>query len=228
MSAGRPTVRHTRPEDFPAIVTLSSAIYGPESAWTPALLASHLEVFPEGQLVTEVDGRVVGMAASLIVLWDDYSIATPWRDFTAGGTFTNHDPEHGHTLYGAEIMVDPAARGRGCGSAIYEARWALVERLNLLRVRAGARIRGYHRYAHSQSPEAYVRAVVAGELRDPTLSFQLARGFRVIGVSAGYLRFDRESQGHAAIIERLNDRIATDEDRRAQRRWSDAAQAPSS
>ena len=46
--------------------------------------------------------------------------------------------------------------------------------------------------------------MVAGARRDPTLSFQLARGFRVIGVVGGYLRFDPESLGKAAVIERVN------------------------
>ena len=34
-----------------------------------------------------VSQAVVGMAASLIVLWDDYEIRDNWRDFTDGGMF---------------------------------------------------------------------------------------------------------------------------------------------
>ena len=41
----------------------------------------------------EPGGAVVGMAASLIVLWDDYSITTSWRDFTDHGTV--HQPRSG-------------------------------------------------------------------------------------------------------------------------------------
>lgn len=206
-------VRQLAAADFPAIHAISREIYPDSPAWSDAQLASHLEVFPEGQLVAEADGAVVGMAASLIVLWDDYTIDTSWREFTANGFFTNHDPEKGRTLYGAEIMVHPARQGEGIGKALYEARQGLCERLGLLRIRAGARLAGYHRYAHSLSPEEYTEKVVAGELSDPTLSFQLGRGFEVLGVARDYLRHDPESFGHAAVIEWINPAVATPADR---------------
>jgi len=203
-------IRPTRPDDAAAIVELCGAVYPGAPAWSPEQLASHLAVFPEGQLVaTEApDGPVVGMAASLIVLWDDYSVATSWRDFTDHGRFTNHDPEHGRTLYGAEVMVHPERQGRGIGKQLYGARAALVERLGLLRIRAGARLRGYHRHAATCTPEEYVARVVRGEVGDPTLSFQLRQGFRVLAVVPGYLRHDPASAGHAAVIEWTNPRLA--------------------
>ena len=212
-------VRQRRPEDTPQIIEIFRAIYPGSPPWTPGQLASHLEVFPEGQLVAEVEGRVVGMAASLIVLWDDYSMDTSWRDFTDHGMFRNHDPDHGRTLYGADIMVDPAFQGRGVGKSLYEARRELVGRFGLLRIRAGARLAGYYRHADRLSPEDYTRRVVAGELTDPTLSFQLARGFAVIGVARDYLRHDPESLGHAAVIEWLNPKVATPADYAAREAW---------
>lgn len=213
-------VRQRRPEDTPQIIDIFRAIYPDSPPWTPTQLTSHLEVFPEGQLVAEVDGCVVGMAASLIVLWDDYSMDTSWRDFTDHGMFRNHDPARGRTLYGAEIMVHPAFQGLGVGKRLYEARRELVGRFGLLRIRAGARLAGYHRHAERLSPEDYTRRVVAGELTDPTLSFQLARGFAVIGVARHYLRHDPESLGHAAVIEWLNPKVATPADYAAQEAWT--------
>ncbi len=192
------------------MIDLCSAVYPASPAWTAAHLESHLRVFPEGQFVAveRERGTIVGMAASLIVLWDDYTVSTSWRDFTDHGMFTNHDPARGRTLYGAEVMVDPRCQGMGIGTALYAAREALVRRLGLLRIRAGSRLRGYHRYADRLSPGEYVERVVAGELRDPTLSFQLHRGFRVLAVVSGYLRHDPESLGHAAVIEWLNPEVA--------------------
>jgi GNAT superfamily N-acetyltransferase len=166
-------------------------------------------VFPDGQhvAVEPGTGALLGMAASLIVLWDDYEIDTNWRDMTDHGMFTNHDPQ-GHTLYGAEIMVDPDARRRGVGQAIYAARRDLALRLGLRRIRAGARLRGYRRYHDSLTPEAYVRAVVNGSIADPTLTFQLKQRFKVIAVVSGYLQHDPESLGYAAVIEWINHHVA--------------------
>lgn len=197
-------VRPLREGDIPAVMALSERIYGAGHGWSERQLRSHLAVFAEGQLVAAVPaegGRVLGHAASLIIRWDDYALTDSWRDFTDAGMFTNHDPLHGRTLYGAEVMTDPDERGRGIGSALYHARRRLVERLGLLRIRAGARLRGYHRVAGRMTAAEYVAEVVAGRRRDPTLTFQLNRGFRVIGVVSGYLRHDPESLGWAAVIE---------------------------
>jgi ribosomal protein S18 acetylase RimI-like enzyme len=210
----RIVVRETRPADFPGIIAVGHLVYPESPPWTPEQLASHLRVFPEGQFVAveESSGLILGMAASLIVRWDDYDLTTHWRDFTDNGMFTNHDPERGRTLYGAEIMVHPVAQRRGIGTKLYKARRQLVERLGLLRIRAGARLRGYSRYAHRMSAEEYVIKVVNGELRGPTLSFQLKHGFHVLGVVPGYLRHDPESLGYAAVIEWINEAIAKPED----------------
>jgi ribosomal protein S18 acetylase RimI-like enzyme len=203
-------IRNTRAEDFPGIVGLTREVYSGLPPWTEAQLECHLRVFPEGQFVAidSASGVVVGMAASLIILWDDYETEMSWRDFTESGMFTNHDPEHGRTLYGAEVMVQPAMRGRGIGKGLYRKRRELVERLGLLRIRAGARLAGYHRYAESLSPEKYVIRVVNGEIGDPTLSFQLGQGFHVLAVVKNYLRYDPASLGYAAVIEWLNSKVA--------------------
>ncbi len=207
-------VRNTVIDDFAGIVRICHQVYPGSPPWSVELLHSHLSVFPEGQFVAveRSTGEIVGMAASLIVLWDDYSMETSWRDFTSHGTFRNHDPEHGRTLYGAEAMVHPAMQGRGIGKQLYRARRELTERLGLLRIRAGARLRGYHRYASAMDAESYVRAVIAGQLTDPTLSFQLRQGFHVLAVVRGYLRYDPESLGHAAVIEWINRLVAKPED----------------
>jgi len=193
---------------------MTREVYPDSPPWSLEQLASHLKVFPEGQFVAidQDSGAVVGMAASLIVLWDDYEMTAEWRDFTDQGMFTNHDPEHGRTLYGAEVMVRPTRQSAGIGTKLYKARRDLAERLGLLRIRAGARLRGYHHYAGQLSAEEYVVKVVNGQLKDATLSFQLKHGFEVLAVVPDYLRHDQESLGFAALIEWVNEKVARPED----------------
>lgn len=213
------SVRTTVRGDFPGIIDLCRAVYPHSPSWSTAQLESHHTVFAEGQAVAVERGNmVVGMAASLIVLWDDYDMDTSWRDFTKHGTFANHDPD-GRTLYGAEIMVHPLYQGLGIGKQLYQWRRELVRRLGLLRIRAGARLRGYSRHAAEMSAEAYVRKVVAGELSDPTLSFQLRQGFHVLAVVGNYLRNDPASLGWAAVIEWLNEDLAQPEDFVGRQLW---------
>ncbi|MFH1574136.1 MAG: GNAT family N-acetyltransferase [Acidobacteriota bacterium] len=207
-------VRQTTESDFDHIIEACREVYPTAAPWRRNQLASHIGVFPEGQFVAvdEATDRVLGMAASLVIRWDDYDITSGWRDFTDHGMFTNHDPESGRTLYGAEIMVRPSAQRRGVGSKLYEARRRLVQRLGLLRIRAAARLPGYHRYAETMRPEDYVRGVIRGELKDPTLSFQVRHGYEVLAVVPGYLVSDPESLRFAAIIEWINRQVAKPED----------------
>ncbi len=198
-------VRRTQPADFPQIEAISKRVYPSHRPWTAVELWSHHRIFAEGQLVA-VDGvaeRVVGTAMSLIVSWEDYNMSDPYCRLTDGEMFTNHDP-FGRTLYGAEVFTDVDYRGMGVGSALYAARFELCRGLGLRRIRAGARLPGYEAYAARMSPREYVDRVIAGELNDPTLSFQLRHDFRVIGVTHEYIEEDRESRGAAALIEWMN------------------------
>jgi GNAT superfamily N-acetyltransferase len=201
--------RRTEPRDFAAIAELCACVYPEDKPWTAAQLASHRAVFPEGQFVAidREQDRVVGMCASLIVLWDHYDMFDSWEDFTADGMFTNHEPVRGRTLYGAEVLVDPKLQGHGIGGVLYAARREMVERLGLLRIRGGARLRSYHRYAEKMSAADYVVEVVHGRIDDQTLSFQLHEGFHVLAVVPHYLGEDPETLGYAALIEWLNPRL---------------------
>lgn len=199
-------VRNTRPSDFEAIGELCRRVYPETPPWTPNQLGSHLEVFPPGQFVAVFgdDERVVGMAATLIVKWDHYDMFGNWDDFTACGMLTNHDAANGHTLYGAEIIVDPALQGHGLGHAILKAEKALAERLRLRRMRGGARLRDYHARARHMSAADYVIAVVHGKVIDHTLTFHLHEGFHILAVVPHYLSDDSETLGYAALVEWLN------------------------
>jgi GNAT superfamily N-acetyltransferase len=203
------TVRPLTEADLGGVIALCERTYPSSPPWTDRQLMSHLELFPEGQIVaTDEEGVVRGYAASLIIKWDEYAVEASWRELTASGMFTNHDPVNGRTLYGAEIMVDPLARGSGIGGRLYTARRRLTRQLRLLRIRAGARLRGYHRHAATLPADEYAARVVQGELKDPTLSFQLRQGFQVFAVVPNYLSHDPESLGWAALIEWMNWRVA--------------------
>jgi GNAT superfamily N-acetyltransferase len=210
----RIVVRNTRVEDFPGIIELCRAVYPFVSPYGVEQLESQRSVFPEGQFVAEEQEThaIVGMAASLIVRWDDYDLEDNWKDFTDHGKFTNHDPEAGRTLYAAEVMVHPRCQGMGIGKLLYQARRELTRIRGLLRIRAGARLRGYHKHAQAMSIKEYARRVARREIGDPTVSFQMKQGFRIVGVVPGYLRTDPESLGYAAVIEWLNPEVASEID----------------
>lgn len=197
-----PTVRPRTPGDIPAIRALMRRVYppphGPEAVWGEENLRRHLERFPEGQMVVEGGQDLIGTSTTMRVPLAAALAPHTWSGITGGGSLSTHDPA-GDALYGVNIAVDPARQGRGIGRLLYEARLALGRRLGCRAFVAGARIPGYHLHAEVLSPGAYLEAVTAGRIFDPTLSKQLMVGFRVLGLLPDYAP-DPETRGHAALI----------------------------
>ena len=201
------TIRNTRLEDIPKIVNLQKesfpylARYG--NIWRQEELESHLHVFPEGQFIAvEPDGTVVGSASTLLVsLNSEYSEHT-WKEITADGLFTNHNP-NADSLYGADISTHPKYRHDGIGSMLYRARKELVAGLNKRRMIGGGRLFNYCEYADRMSALEYAQKVIRGELRDPVLSFELDNGFKFIKILPNYLD-DVRSLNYASFIEWIN------------------------
>ncbi|MFM1942921.1 MAG: hypothetical protein RI897_1903 [Verrucomicrobiota bacterium] len=200
-------VREACREDIPALVELNRAAYpvlaNENVVWGEVHLASHQRVFPQGQLVAVVGGRIMGAVSTLVVdLGPDPLRSHTWSGITDSGYFFSHNPQ-GDTLYGADVYVHPDARGMGIGAALYGARRQLCRRLNLRRILAGGRLWNYHEHAGEMSAEEYAYRVAAGEFRDLVLSFQLREGFALRGVMSHYLN-DPKSKNHASLIEWLN------------------------
>ena len=150
----------------------------------------------------EPDGTIGGSASTLIVSLNPEYAEHTWKEITADGMFTNHNPD-GDSLYGADISVHPKFRYRGIATILYNARKDLSIRLNLRRIIAGGRLYNYHKYAKIMSAQEYAEKVVKGELKDPVLSFQLKNGFKFIKVLPNYL-YDKHSLNYASFIEWLN------------------------
>ncbi len=173
------------------------APYPEEQLWSKAQIASHLEHFCSGALCVEKDGLIVASATALILEHPAHTFAQA----TDNGFIGNHNPL-GDTLYGVDMAVHPAWRGRGIARMLYQTRFRLVERLGLKRFQAAGRIPGLENHPHL-SPEEYVAKVVAGELTDPTLTPQLRNGLSPVRVLHGYIE-DAESRDCALLLEWQN------------------------
>lgn len=158
-----------------------------EELMRPEHYLSHQKVFPEGQhavLDTETN-TVVASSSDLRLNVDFDHIQHRYMDAVDNNYLTNHDPA-GEWLYGADIAVHPDYRGHGLSTLLYDARHSLIRKLGLRGHVAGAMPKGYHLHPEL-SIEEYVQKVMAGELRDPVLSVQLKRGYRVHGIIHDYL-----------------------------------------
>lgn len=199
------TITTIRPEFFAALETLQQICYptlSAEELMRVEHFASQYEIFPEGQFValatTPAGEQVIGQGSGF---WIDFDLEYPqhsFKEICAGFYFTGHQPA-GAYYYGADISVHPAFRGQGIGRQLYAARQALVKRHNRRGIVAGGLIPGYANYKQQLTIPDYVERVVAGEIQDPTLTFQLRNGFCVRGLIENYLQ-DSASDHWATLI----------------------------
>jgi GNAT superfamily N-acetyltransferase len=159
---------------------------------------SHCRLFPEGNFVLLDGERVIGLGSGFLTDFDLERPGHTFQEMIAGGYFTNHDPA-GAWYYGADISVHPDYRGQGLGKRLYDARKEVVRRLGRRGIVAGGMLPGYPEHRERLSLPDYVGKVVAGELHDPTLSFQLKNGFRVAGLLEGYIS-DSATDDWATLI----------------------------
>lgn len=199
----RVRLRPVRMEDFEQLVDMQLRCFDGMAPWTRAHLHSQLEIFPEGQLCIEFDGRIVASCATLIVDSGDDLEWHNWEQVSDKGYIKTHDPE-GDILYGIEIMVDPEYRGMRLARRLYNARKDLARKFNCKSIYIGGRIPGYGEHAEALSARQYVQNVIDKKLFDPVLTTQLANGFVLKRLIPNYLPSDSESRGFATFLEWTN------------------------
>ncbi len=195
-------LRTIKKEDY---VDLKSAMISAyeemgESYWGPKAIDKLIEIFPEGQLCVEVNGKVVATALSIIVDYEKLGETHNYAQATGNSTFNTHTDE-GNVLYGIEIFVHPDYRGLRLARRLYDARKALCENLNLKSIILGGRIPNYEQYALNTTPREYIDKVRMKEIYDPTLSFQLSNDFHVKKILKNYLPGDQQSKEFATLLE---------------------------
>ena len=197
------TIRQVTAADLDTLAALNRAAYPDLVEDGVVFEADHLRMhharFPEGQLLVEDAGRIVGAIATLVLPTAIDPLAPhTWMGVTDGGSFARHDPA-GDTLYLADIYVDQTAWGHGIGRALYAALFALCRRLGKVRVVGGGRLYDFVDAPVDLTAEAYVDGVLRGERRDRVLLSQLRAGFQVRGLLRGYLH-DWRSRHCATLI----------------------------
>ncbi|MDD5556002.1 MAG: GNAT family N-acetyltransferase [bacterium] len=206
-------VRRLRPDDFEQIVALGAGCFPGMKTWTREQIESQIRIFPEGQIGVECNGRLVASSCSVIIDFDEYAEGHTWHEVADHGFIRNHNPA-GDTLYGIEIMVDPAHRGMKLARRIYNARKRLCRERNLKRIVVGGRIPGYAAHRDEMSARDYVEKVTRKILYDPVLTTQLSNGFVLKRIIRAYLDSDADSSGYATLLEWTNLDYRPEADRR--------------
>ena len=179
-------IASARPEHAEQLEELQRVVFptlADEERFKAAHYRKHLELFPAGQFVGLDGERVVAATATIRLHFDFARSVHTFADIIQGGWLTSHEPD-GDWLYGADIGVHPAYRGRGLAQALYAARQELVWALGLKGQVTAGMLSGYGAVKDRMSAEAYYEGLVAGRINDPTLSMQQRIGFEFRGLLA--------------------------------------------
>ena len=189
-------------EQLEAIQRASFPTLASQEWITTAHYRSHIEKFPEGQFaVLDERDRAVGCSTDFRTregsFWSFEKPNHTYMQAVGNNWLTQHDPQ-GDWLYGADIGVLPDYRSQGLGKLLYQARHALIRKMNLKGHIAGGMPKGFYKYQGQMDIETYIGKVVAGELFDPVLSVQLKRGFVAHSIMPEYL--DDPSCGRYGVL----------------------------
>src|SRR6185295_10387254 len=194
-------VGSARPEHADQLEELQRVVFptlADDERFKAAHYRKHQELFPEGQLVGLDDQRIVAATVTMRLHFDFEHTNHTFGDIIQGGWLTSHEPD-GDWLYGADVGVHPAYRGRGLATALYAARQEVVWRLGLKGQVTAGMIAGYGEVKSRVSAEEYYRGVVDGRIKDKTLSMQLGIGFEPRALLAGYVN-DPASDNYSVLI----------------------------
>ncbi|MHB8871467.1 MAG: hypothetical protein ACYC5G_03365 [Candidatus Doudnabacteria bacterium] len=163
-----------------------------------------LEVFPEGLLLVETQGKVCGHHFSQIREFDviNHDDNRSWDELTENGFCrTTHDLS-GNVLYGVSVSASVS----GAGRFVFEAAVKQTHTLNLARYVGACRIPGLSSYAEKkgltpdEAVSEYISLVLSGKLRDKTLSALLSvSGVKFVRPVPRYFT-DAQSNDWACLI----------------------------
>lgn len=105
-------IRNLQIEDYAQLSQSFTRVYsdGSDVFWTHEQIEKLIKIFPEGQIVTVVDEKIVGCALSIIVEYDKVKNDHTYAQVTGKETFNTHSPQ-GNILYGIEVFTIPNIAG---------------------------------------------------------------------------------------------------------------------
>ena len=107
------TIRQVRPADLDACCAVETAAFPADEAASPDRVRQRLDAYPQGFLVAERAGRLIGLVMSGATHQPDLADE-------ALKDMVDHDPQGAHLVV-FSVAVHPLEQGRGLGGLLVEA-----------------------------------------------------------------------------------------------------------
>lgn len=196
-------IREAEIEDIPKILKIEEETWKEEGAASEEMFESRIKTFPEGTLLAEIEGEIVGVVATERVNYDPKNDAYTWYEITDNGFIKNSHKPDGNTIYGVDLSVASSFRRLGVGTKLLESIGKLAIRYNVKQGMLGGRIPGYYKHANKMSVEEYVNATVdtgkGARSLDPEIDFYKKAGLKIVKIIPNYFR-DPESLNYGILL----------------------------
>lgn len=193
------SVRQATREDVDSYLKLQNQRWDDDNQASQEQLLSRLKIFPQGMLVAEEQGEIVGMVYAMKITSYDESRSPSWYEITHDGMCDNHDP-NGKVIFGVDLSTKPGVGARaGDQLLVGVARLAIKE--NVAECMLGGRMPGYAEYADRMSAEEYLWAKNdEGKFLDRQVRFYAGvPGLRVIKSLPEYFN-DPPSKNYGVLL----------------------------
>ena len=187
--AGHVSVRHAQECDLPAIYSVEQVAWHESAAASLETLTLRFQAYPEGMLVAEYDGNIVGFTFFQLMHYDPGNPFSKWDEATDCGRIVGSHDASADTVFGVSMAAIPNGTP-GIAEALlaYMHTW-LHRHSNLKRVIWGARLPDYHRFASKFTIEEYIQQTTEiGEHIDRQVRFYTRNGFQVGRILPGYFK----------------------------------------
>ncbi|MBN1325575.1 hypothetical protein JW977_01155 [Candidatus Falkowbacteria bacterium] len=197
-------VRNATNDDVDKILALDNKVWKDFPA-DREMIASRINVFPEGNLVAVYKSEIVGY---LCLQFNDYDLEKhppfTWNEITDKGTLIKTHDMQGQFMYGAAMTVAPEVQNFGIGTRLIFAGWSLIVKYDKRGCMIGSRIPGYSSVKDKYTPEDYIKLQREdGKLFDPELRLYKSDGFTIISVLPNY-EPDPESCDYGVLVYQAN------------------------
>jgi hypothetical protein len=156
MAKSRIIVRQAVLADIDGYLKLQAERWNQDNMAHRDQLESRLKAYPQGMLVAERNGEIVGMTYAMRITDYDFENPPSWNAITHNGYCDNADPQ-GKFIFGVDLST---AKGVGhlAGDQLLlqVARIAIAENIKFALL--GGRMPGYHKHASTMSAEQYLWA----------------------------------------------------------------------
>lgn len=115
-------LRNLRKEDYPQLKALMDKVYTDiGGSWGEHTILKLVKEFPEGQILLEDNGQLVGVALTVQVKYARFSNPHTYEDLMDARENILNDRK-GDALYGLDVLIHPDYRGFRLGRRLYDAR----------------------------------------------------------------------------------------------------------